>query len=220
MGTKAVVLLSGGLDSVYNLYRAIEKWPGQVGALFIQYGQRAAEPELKAARYFAELNNVPLQTVDLAPLFQWDQSALTSDRKVPTSEVDIQSDSASESSAKQVWVANRNGVFLSVAAAFAEQLGADFVIPGFNREEAQTFPDNSVGYIEAMNQSLLFSTRNGVQVSCFSQDMDKVEIAKDSQRLGIDFGSLWSCYMAGPEPCGKCESCQRMERGLKALMEN
>lgn len=213
MEIKAVVLLSGGLDSVFNLYEANRRWPGQVLALNINYGQRAYESEKRAAQYFADDLKLPVQVLDLSSVFSFDKSSLTSDEKeVPTDSVDIASAEASQESAKKVWVSNRNGVLLNVAACLAESLGASIVIPGFNAEEAATFPDNSVEYIEKMNASLKMSTSNAVQIQCFSQEMDKAEIVSACLQLGVDLDSIWSCYFPGEKPCGKCESCQRLKR--------
>ncbi len=211
---KAVVLLSGGLDSVYNLYAAEKRWPGQVRAVFFNYGQKAFEAEKKAATDFSNNLKIDLQVSDISSLFSGDKSSLTSSNQVPTDEVDIESAEASQASAKKVWVSNRNGVFLNIGACFAEKWGADFVVPGFNAEEAETFPDNSEEYIEKMNACLKMSTSNGVQIHCFSQKMQKSEIVKESLKLGVDLDRIWSCYHAGEKLCGKCESCQRFVRAV------
>ena len=105
-----------------------------------------------------------------------------------------------------------NGLFLNIAACIAEQLEADFIIPGFNKEEAETFPDNSQAFIEAMNASLHFSTLNRVKVFCFTTELLKKDIMKKAIELDIDPQHLWPCYHAGETPCGECESCQRFKR--------
>jgi 7-cyano-7-deazaguanine synthase len=213
MQTQAVVLLSGGMDSVYNLDQACDQWPRQVQALFCDYGQRAAPAEKRACQFFCDTLSVPLRVLDLRPVFAGDRSSLTSPVvEVPTDAVDIEDAAASQSSAKAVWVANRNGVLLNVAACLAERLGASFVVPGFNAEEAQTFPDNSVDYIEKMNACLALSTANGVQIRCFSQALQKREIAQSLVEKGVAMEQIWSCYFDGDQPCGKCESCQRFLR--------
>ena len=218
MNTKALVLLSGGLDSVYNLYAANEKWPGQVEALLFNYGQKAWENEKLAATYFADNLRVPTQTLDISNVFENDESSLTSSaNSVPTDDVDIESMDASIQSAQKVWVSNRNGVFLNVAACVAEKKGAQFIVPGFNSEEAATFPDNSVEYIEKMNACLQMSTANGVQVYCFSQEMDKKQIIKAAKNLKVNIDKIWSCYHHGESICGRCESCQRFLRAKSFL---
>lgn len=213
MKTQALVLLSGGLDSVYNLYRAQKIWPGAVSTLFFHYGQKASVREQEASRYYAQMFKAPWRELDLEALFAGGRSALTSDQQgVPTSEVNIQSHGASLKTAAQVWVPNRNGVFLNVAAAVAETQEIPWIVPGFNREEASTFPDNSVEFIEATNHALQLSTLGRVQIQCFSQDLDKIAMVKELLDGEILLDRIWSCYLAQEKACGQCESCQRLAR--------
>jgi 7-cyano-7-deazaguanine synthase len=219
MKTQGIVLLSGGLDSVYNLYKAHEKWGKDLSVLFYDYGQRAKESELRAAQYFANDLKLSMQVIDISKVFSLDQNSLTSNKKeVPTDTVDIESLEASKASAKNVWVANRNGVFLNIAACIAESQGAKYIIPGFNVEEAETFPDNSVEYIEKMNACFKMSTANAVEIHCFSQSMNKKQIMAESQQLKINIEKIWSCYHSGSEICKKCESCQRFLRAKAAIV--
>ena len=224
MKTQAVVLLSGGLDSVFNLYLAHKEWSGDVVCLCLNYGQKAWEQELSAAQFFTSELKVPLQVIDITKIFQGGKSSLTSvEHSVPTDEVNIESEQASVSSAEKVWVPNRNGVFLNIAACEAEKLEAQWIVPGFNAEEAATFPDNSIEYIEKVNACLKLSTANGVQVKCFSQSMNKVDIIKGLDNMGVNLDQIWSCYKNGSEICGECESCQRFceqkRPSLRKIME-
>ncbi len=220
MSTKAIVLLSGGLDSVFNLYKACELWPGEVAALSINYGQRAWPSEERAAKHFSEELQVPLQSLQLAEIFIGDRSSLTSmEQEVPTQQVDIESLARSQQTAQKVWVSNRNGVLLNVAACRAEMIGAQWIVPGFNAEEAATFPDNSVDFIEKMNACLQLSTANGVQIRCFSQTLYKAEMAQYLVEKGVAMEQVWSCYFAGEQPCQKCESCQRFRRALQSTKQ-
>ncbi len=182
------------------------------------YGQKSWSNEKDAAQYFCSELNIPLEVIDIKGVFLGDTSSLTdADKAIPTDRVDIESQQASEESAKSVWVSNRNGVFLNVAACWAEKLGASLIVPGFNAEEAATFPDNSVDYIEKMNACLKLSTRNGVQIHCFSQFMNKEQIMQDLVGWGCDLDHIWSCYYAGEALCGACESCQRFFRAKKSI---
>ena len=122
----------------------------------------------------------------------------------------------SKETAKSVWVPNRNGIFLNVAAGYAESLGADWIVPGFNKEEAATFPDNSAGSLEATTQALSYSTANKVQIKCFTTDKNKTEIVQMGQALKVDWTLMWPCYFSGEKWCGQCESCQRSKRALMA----
>lgn len=217
MNYQAVVLLSGGLDSTLNLYWAQKEW-GQVMALSFNYGQKAFVKELEAAQFFCEQLNITHQVLDISNIFAFDQSALTTDQKnIPTDDVNIESEEASIQSAEKVWVSNRNGVFLNIAACFAESLKAQYIVPGFNREEAQTFPDNSVEYIEKVNESFKYSTSNQVEVFCFTQSMDKREMMEKAFEWKIPVDKIWSCYHAGEKVCGECESCKRFDRAYGVL---
>ena len=218
MGVQALVLLSGGLDSTYNLYAACQKWPHQVKGLFFNYGQKALENEKQAACFFAKEKSLALQMIDISPLFLQDSSALISEQNPIPTQVDMNDPEASRLSAKKVWVSNRNGVFLNVAASLAESLGVPRIVPGFNGEEALTFPDNSVEYIEKMNACLQISTANSVQIHCFSQNLSKKEIFERSLELKVPMEKIWPCYLSGSEVCGRCESCQRFLRA-KAMVE-
>lgn len=105
------------------------------------------------------------------------------------------------------WVPNRNGLFINIAATYAENLNADLLICGFNREEALIFPDNSEDFIEAINKALYYSTKNHVKVKSYVGDLNKIEIIREGQRLGLDFRHIWSCYQGNEKPCGTCTSC-------------
>lgn len=216
MKPKSVVLLSGGLDSTVNLYEAA----GQtevVLVLTIDYGQRAREREIKAAAKIAARLGLRHQVLALPFFAEFGGSSLTDRRReIPQGdEVDIHSLEASQRTAKSVWVPNRNGIFLNIAAGFAESLGADLVIPGFNSEEAKTFPDNSEDFVHTMTRSLYFSTANRVMVQCYTIKMEKPEIVRRGQQLGVDFSLLWPCYLEGDRWCGECESCLRAARAFR-----
>jgi 7-cyano-7-deazaguanine synthase len=111
-------------------------------------------------------------------------------------------------------VPNRNGVFLAVAAAWAEALHADEVVAGFNAEEAASFPDNSVEFVRAYNRSLRLSTRNGVEVRSYTARLRKPAIVRLGLKIGAPLDLIWCCYDGGGRMCGRCESCFRFIRGV------
>jgi 7-cyano-7-deazaguanine synthase len=214
MKKKAVVLLSGGLDSTVNLYEAHQVFD-VVQVITIDYGQRALSKELLAAQYFCNQLKLPWVSLDFKWLSSISKSSLTSKAEVPQgAEVDIESYEVSVQSAKSVWVPNRNGLFLNIAGVYADALGADFIIPGFNKEEAETFPDNSKEFMTATTKALAFSTRNQAKVFCFTTDLNKVEIMKRAIELNIPIDKLWPCYHSFDTWCGECESCLRFKRAL------
>ncbi|MGZ3653145.1 MAG: 7-cyano-7-deazaguanine synthase QueC [Bdellovibrionota bacterium] len=215
----AVILLSGGLDSALNLALAARDGRAKF-ALTMRYGQRAQAPELAASEALARHYGVHWRSVDLEWLGEVNPTLLTRSGLLPhLSTEELDSSLASDASMRAVWVANRNGVFLNVAAAYAEALGVKEVLTGYNKEEAATFPDNSAAYLEAMNQAFSYSTLNGVRASSYTIEWDKTRILQEALRLELPLDKVWSCYEAGPVRCWKCESCKRSERALLAAGE-
>lgn len=214
---KAVVLLSGGLDSTVNLLSARQE--NEIAlALTFDYGQRAVVKEKAVASLVTRHFKIPHQVLELPFFSQWGQSSLVDHKKsIPQgASVSIDNLKISQETAKSVWVPNRNGIFLNIAAGFAEALGAQFIIPGFNKEEAATFPDNSEDFLQAATKSLQFSTANQVQVKCLTTNLSKTEIVALGKKLGMDWKWIWPCYFSGSSWCGQCESCQRSKRALLA----
>jgi 7-cyano-7-deazaguanine synthase len=215
----SILLLSGGLDSSANLAIACER-DTVVLALHADYGQRAEPAEWAASRRLCEYYGVKLEKISIPWLGALGGSSLTDrSRDVPElrrSELDTLP--KIQESAKSVWVPNRNGVLLNVAAAYAERFRAKRVIVGFNREEATTFPDNSEAFLDQATRALAYSTANRVEIHCYTTRMDKVEICRELAKLERPFPHelVWSCYHAGSEPCGRCESCGRHDRALEA----
>ena len=214
----SVVLLSAGLDSTVNLLQALRETTVKMVITF-DYGQRAAEQEISRARKLCEKHQLPHRVVDLSFFQKFSQKSglVGRDSKIPQKDlVDISSMEKSFKTADMVWVPNRNGIFLNIAAGFAEGLGADMIIPGFNAEEAATFPDNTREYAQALDQAFAFSTQNQVKVVCYTQEMQKPEIVRWGLEMGLDLNALWPCYFGGEQWCGECESCQRFDRARRA----
>lgn len=212
----SVVLLSSGLDSTVNLYEALEKSEVRLAITF-DYGQRAAAREIARAREMTSRLNIPHKVIELAWFRDFTRTSLVDrSQDVPTSAVEIDNLKASFETAKAVWVPNRNGIFLNIGAAFAESLGAKWLVPGFNAEEAATFPDNSQAYLEVATKAFGFSTGNQVEVKCFTTAMDKTQIVARGKVLGVPFELIWTCYFGEEKPCGQCESCRRFQRALQA----
>jgi 7-cyano-7-deazaguanine synthase len=216
MPVKALVLLSGGLDSAFALVAALDAGC-TVSAITFDYGQIFRAQETFAAAAIAKRYKVAVQVVALPFL----ASSVSHPFFGSVAPPDLKSDQLDDAkvttaSASAVWVPNRNGVFINVAAAMAEAQGADEVYVGFNREEAATFPDNSADFVSAINHSLSFSTQNGVKVVAPAAGLDKTAIVARLAKADFDFKLLWSCYRNGEKMCGSCESCQRLTRALTA----
>ncbi|MFG0317614.1 MAG: 7-cyano-7-deazaguanine synthase QueC [Planctomycetota bacterium JB042] len=212
----AVALLSGGLDSTVAT-AAAHREVGVALALAVDYGQRAAAREVEASGRIAAALGVPHRTVSLDFLADVTGTALVdADAALPRPDdaaLDDAAGAAADSMAA-VWVPNRNGLFVAVAATFAEGLGADRVVVGFNREEAATFPDNSEEFVDRTNAALSLSTRNGVRVVSPTAGLDKEGIVRMGYDLDAPLALVWSCYEGRDRPCGTCESCRRLARAL------
>ncbi|MEW6181964.1 MAG: 7-cyano-7-deazaguanine synthase QueC [Bacillota bacterium] len=214
---KSVVLLSGGLDSAVSLAHALQDGAVQL-CLTFDYGQQAAVREIEAAQALSSHYGVAQQTIGLPFLGSITDSALISGKELPEpGNFELDDPGQAAENALRVWVPNRNGIFISIAAAFAEQLDASTVIAGFNREEAATFPDNSMAFAAAATAALRYSTQNRVRVVSYTQHLDKTGIVELGKRLGVPFELIWSCYRGEKEMCGRCESCRRFYRALGPL---
>ena len=212
---KSSVLLSGGLDSTVNFCKALRSTEVVV-ALTFDYGQRAAPQEIQAAKQIAENHHVRHEVIVLDWLKKITRTALVNRKEIlPTLSQETLDDlKYTTRSAQVVWVPNRNGVFINIAAAYGEAFELDDIVVGFNAEEAVTFPDNSVEFIHSMNQTLAYSTQRTQKVVCYTDHMTKKEIVRFGQELRAPFHLMWSCYEGGEAPCQKCESCLRFQRAV------
>ena len=209
-----IVLLSGGLDSVVNLKCAVDRGTVE-SALTFDYGQAAAENEVRAAAECAGRLGVRHEVVDL-PWYARLLPGAMSGSEEPV-EPDREGLVDRRGMLEEAWVANRNGVFVNIGAAFAEARGVDAVVVGLNRDEAGVFPDNSEAFMKSATKALEISTLSGVEVVSFTAALSKREIV----RLGIDTDSplelIYSCYKASPDHCmcGRCQSCVRLKAAIE-----
>lgn len=185
-------------------------------ALTFDYGQRAATREVATASALCKRWAIPHQVISLPWLGEVSASALTQHTQplphLKTSQLD--EIVATTQSAQHVWVPNRNGVFLNAAAAIAEAKGISWLVAGFNREEAVTFPDNGPHYVEATNRALHYSTNNKVALISPTQAMTKTEIVAWGRSNGVPLDTIWPCYEGGEAWCRQCESCLRFLRAI------
>lgn len=216
---RAVTLLSGGLDSFLSTALA-RKECGIALGLTYDYGQKAARQEIRAAEKMAREWRFRHQVVELPWLKNLGASALTqSQTRLPRfhNPEKLLDKKTTEKSAEAVWVPNRNGVFLNIAASFAESLGATLIVTGFNREEAETFPDNGSDFVHRVNRALeLCALLYPPKVKSYVQSLDKAEMAAKVIELDLSLDHFWSCYEGGEKMCGTCESCARTLAAFKA----
>ena len=210
---KAVALLSGGLDSAVSLAMAAEQYE-VILSLFFDYGQIPAVREEESSKAFASHHGTAFEKVDLRWLGHISSSTMTpGGADTPDYPVAGNPDEQARVS-RAVWVENRNGIFINIAAAYAEARGATVVVTGFNSEEAGAFPDNGAPFVEAVNASLRISAGAPVRVESPTLHMRKSEIVARGLELDVPFGRLWSCYRGGERMCGRCESCVRLKNAV------
>jgi 7-cyano-7-deazaguanine synthase len=217
-GKPAVVLLSGGLDSATAL--ALARRDGfRCYALTVAYGQRHAI-ELEAARRVAEAHGAVEQRILELDLRAFGGSALTADIPVPQ-------DRSLETMTADIpitYVPARNTVFLSLALAWAEVLGAFDLFMGVNVLDYSGYPDCRPEFIQAFEQLANLATRAGVEgqgrfrVHTPLIRLSKAEIIRLGMELGVDYQLTHSCYDPAPDgaACGRCDSCQLRRAGFEA----
>lgn len=213
---KAVILLSSGLDSVVSLGMAKQQGYTIELAITVDYGQKAAKKELERAKDICSHYQIEHKALDIRTIMQGITSGLAQDGTIPVID-DTQLDNlvVANETAKQVWVPNRNGLLINIAAMYAENLACSWVITGFNKEEAATFPDNTQEYVDAVNNALSYSTSNHVQVISLTQAFHKKQIVSKAIELQVPLTLIWSCYHGDKVMCGECESCKRFKRAIE-----
>ena len=150
---KSIILLSAGLDSLVSLGLKKDELNIEL-ALTFDYGQKAAEKEIQASEKICKYYNIKHEVITLDWLKNITKTSLVSNEEVPAGD-ELKSP---EKSAKAVWVPNRNGLFLNIAGAYADSYGYKYILIGANKEEAQTFPDNTADFINSVNEEFKYST--------------------------------------------------------------
>ena len=215
MKMKAVVLVSGGLDSTTCLAIAREQ-NFDLYALTLNYGQRH-DHELNSARMIIDFFNIHDHSIIDIDLAQFGGSALTDQIDVPKKR-----DLSDIDEIPVTYVPARNTVFLSLALAWAEVLGSFDIFIGVNALDYSGYPDCRPEYISSFEKTANLATKAGVSGSSFKIhtpliDMTKSEIIKVGLDLGVDYSLTSSCYDPDQEgnPCGLCDACYLRLKGFK-----
>ena len=207
--TKSIILLSAGLDSLVSLGLKAKELNVEL-ALTFDYGQKAAEKEIEASKKICQYYNLKHNIIKLEWLKDITNTALVSSDDIPTEKTIT----SYEESAKSVWVPNRNGLFLNIAASYADSYNYDFIIFGANKEEAQTFPDNTQSFIDAVNNEFKTSTQNHPKVVAPLINYTKNDIVMLALKNKLPLELVMSCYQSTEGHCGICESCMRLKNAL------
>ncbi len=208
----AVVLVSGGLDSMVSAARARESGY-DILALSVDYNQRH-RVELAAARRVAHALGAKRHIVLPLDLSAFGGSALTAD-------IDVPKDGVGEG-IPVTYVPARNTIFLSLALGWAEAMNARDLFIGVNALDYSGYPDCRPEFIAAFEALAEIATKAGVEGDPFRihaplQHMTKADIVRDGARLGLDLGISWSCYDPAPGGvhCGRCDSCRLRSKGFE-----
>ncbi len=211
MNKKAVVLMSGGLDSSTTAALAIQDGY-EVIALSFRYGQRH-EKELIAAEKIAKLLGITEHYLIDINIGQWGGSSLT-DLSVNVPQNGIQSNLI-----PSTYVPGRNTVFIAIALSLAEAKNAEAIYLGINAVDYSGYPDCRPEYLQAYQNLANLSSKVGIEgkapqlIAPLVHD-SKVEIVKKAIALKIPIEETWSCYQGGEKPCGLCDSCRIRDRAL------
>lgn len=206
---KAVVLLSGGIDSTTCLGVAVNKYgKDNVLALSLTYGQKH-EKELNCAKAVAEHYGVKFHSMDLSSVFVFSDCPLLQGRE------DIEHGSYAEQIAKNgagtvaTYVPFRNGLMLSTAAAIAVSVDADVIYYGAHADDAagRAYPDCTPEFEEAMDEAIFEGTGQKVRMEAPLLNMNKAEVVKLGLSLNVPYHLTWSCYEGKENQCGTCGTC-------------
>ena len=201
---KCVVILSGGPDSTTVAYWA-KKQGYQTQALTFNYGQ-IAQKEIGYAVKTAERLGIPIKIIDISSLKEI-YAGVTSliDRDIPMT-ADF---------SQPIIVPFRNGIFLSIAVAYAASIGASRIFCGAHRSDEPFYPDCRREFYRAFETAAKLGTEQDIPIESPFSDLPKSEIIKEGARLGVPFRDTWSCYLNEAKHCRKCESCTNRKRAFK-----
>lgn len=218
--SKAVVLLSGGVDSATCLAKAVEAFGEKnVTALIVWYGQRH-EREINSANEVARYYGVRREEVNLTEVFAFSECSLLEKNGKAIEHGDYAGQIRKAGGRPvETYVPFRNGLFLSAAASLALSVGAEVVVYGAHMDDAagNAYPDCSEDFAEKMNAAILEGTGGQVRLWAPYVHSNKARIVADGIRLGVPYELTWSCYEGGEKACGKCGTC--IDR-LKAFEAN
>ena len=207
---KALVLVSGGLDSTTCLALAVKEYGHEnVVGLSIFYGQRH-DKEIKAADAVCEYYKVEHITLDLSTMFQFSDCTLLqhSDGEIPEESYDKQLEKT-DGKPVSTYVPFRNGLFLSSAAAIALSKGCSKIYYGAHADDAagNAYPDCSSDFNNAMNTAIYEGSGKQLSIEAPFINKNKAGVVKLGMELGVPYELTWSCYEGHDKACGKCGTC-------------
>lgn len=213
---KAISVLSGGLDCCVATSTLAKDY--DIHAITFDYGQKAFKRELQAAKEICAKMNWTHEIIELPWLSKISTSSLNTSEEIPNVNAeDLDDFKKSNETASSVWVPARNMVFTSIAVSYAESIGAEAIIVGWDAEEAATFPDNSKEFLDKFNELIDVGSPKKIKIEAPAIGLTKEEIVKLGVEVGAPMELSYSCYKGGDKHCGVCESCMRRKRAFKQL---
>jgi len=209
---KAIVLLSGGLDSATVLYWAVNKGY-QPRALIFDYGQRHSR-EVASAKALCKRAKVPFHIIRLR--LPWGGSSLLDKKTALPKAASVK---AIGKDIPSTYVPGRNTLFLSYGLSFAEAAGAEAVMIGANALDYSGYPDCRPDFMAAMSRVFKLGTKAGrqgrpIKIIAPLLKLSKAQIIKLGNKLSVPYQLTWSCYSGGKKPCGTCDSCLLRAKGF------
>ncbi|MBV8816125.1 MAG: 7-cyano-7-deazaguanine synthase QueC [Verrucomicrobia bacterium] len=197
---KAVVLLSGGMDSVCAFYQAVKEHEVVAGISF-DYGAKHNHQEIPFAQHHCRMFGIEHRVIRLEFVGELFKShLLKSGGAIPDGHYE-------EETMKQTVVPFRNGIMLSIAAGFAESRGADGLVIAAHAGDHAIYPDCREAFMKSMADAIRLGTYAGIEVLRPFILLSKAEVAARGHGLGVDFSKTWSCYKGGSIHCGTCGTC-------------
>ncbi len=209
---KALVVLSGGLDSTVALAEAMEASdsnPEEIGAVTFTYGQKHTK-EVEAAKQIANTYGIALhRVIDLPPIFGGTESVLVAENKLEMPRASYEDMEDSDVGVSPTYVPYRNGNFLSMATTVALVEGAGEVWAGMHAEDAHNwaYPDCTPEFLGAMAGAIYVGSYHKVRLITPHMWRTKAEVVAKGIELGVPFGLTWSCYDGEEIACGTCPTC-------------
>jgi 7-cyano-7-deazaguanine synthase len=205
---KALIILSGGLDSTTALYYAKSQFE-EVEALTFNYGSKHNDIEYSYAKKTCEKLGVKLTRIDLDFINKYFKSdLLKSGGEIPEGYYN-------EENMKSTVVPFRNGIMLSVAAGFAESNNCDVLVLGNHSGDHAIYPDCRPEFIKGIKEAIYQGTEKHIEVVSPFCNISKTDIVKLGSELGVDFSLTYSCYKGGEKHCGKCGTCQERKEAFE-----
>lgn len=201
---KCVVILSGGLDSSTVAYWAKNKGYDVYGLTF-KYGQIATK-EVDYASKIAERLKIQIKLIDLSSL----KEIFTGVTSLCDENIELTSGFS-----QPIIVPFRNGIFLSIAVAYALSIGTTKIFYGAQGSDEPNYPDCRKEFYKSFENSASLGTDKEILIEAPFSTITKSAIIKLGSKLGVPFHLTWSCYLNGPKQCGKCESCMNRKNAFK-----